>query len=77
MIAKRLELPRGTGSLAGMLGAFGRRSANRYSGYSPIETIYNPVRDSTELSMPKAEAEVISQIVNRRPKAIKRLKKAQ
>jgi len=74
IIAKQLELPRGTGSLAGMLGAFGRRSTNRYEGYSPIEAIYNPVKDATELSMPKPEAEVIRRIAKRR-KVAKRPKR--
>jgi hypothetical protein len=58
-LAKALKLERGTASLAGMLGAFGRRSANRYGGVIPFRTAYNPVRDSNELTMPRPVAEVI------------------
>jgi hypothetical protein len=74
-IAKGLELERGTASLAGMLGAFGRRSANRYDGYSPIETNHNPVKDSTELSMPQMEAEIIRKIVSRKRRPVKPARK--
>lgn len=72
-VAKDLELPRGASSLAGMLGAFARRSQNRYDGYTPIETTYNPVRDATELFMPQAEAEAIQKLIRKR-KAVKRVK---
>src|SRR5690349_13432275 len=36
-VAKDLKLYRGTGSLAGMLGAYGRRATNRYDGFWPFE----------------------------------------
>src|SRR5215211_2426890 len=53
-IAKKLGLERGTASLAGMLGAYGRRSNNRYEGYWPFERLYNPSAEESELVMPEA-----------------------
>lgn len=61
-VAEDLALRRGTRSLAGMLGAFGRRSANRYGGQLPFRTSYNPVKDSNELAMPEDVAKVIRRV---------------
>jgi hypothetical protein len=50
-IAEALGLPNGVASLAGMLGAFARRSKNRYDGFWPFERLYNPAQDRAELMM--------------------------
>jgi hypothetical protein len=60
-IAADLGLERGTGSLAGMLGAFGRRTANRYGGVWPFEKGFNPVDNTNELTMPRAIAAVLTE----------------
>jgi hypothetical protein len=58
-VAKELGLGRGTASLAGMLGAFGRRSNNRYEGYWPFERLYNPSAEESELVMSRAVADQV------------------
>jgi hypothetical protein len=62
-IAETLDLFRGTASLAGMLGAYGRRANNRYDGFSPFERLYNAADDRHELVMPQEIGEIIEQIV--------------
>lgn len=42
--ADALDLPKGSKSLAGMLGAFGRRAKHRYGGVAPWEDAWNPER---------------------------------
>lgn len=41
-LAEALGLPRGARSLAGMLGAFGRRAEHRYGGLTPWESEWDP-----------------------------------
>jgi hypothetical protein len=60
-VAAGLRLSRGTASLAGMLGAFGRRAANRYDGVWPFEKGFNPVEDTNEFTMSRSVADVIKQ----------------
>jgi hypothetical protein len=62
-IAEALKLFRGTASLAGMLGAYGRRANNRYDGFSPFERLYNAADDRHELMMPREIGEIVEQIV--------------
>lgn len=61
-IAEALHLYRGTASLAGMLGAFGRRSNNRYDGFMPFERLYDAASDRYELMMPEKIANVVNQV---------------
>src|SRR4051794_34964806 len=43
-IAEQLALPNGSRSVAGMLGAFGRRAKHRYKGQTPWDTEWDPAR---------------------------------
>jgi hypothetical protein len=61
-VADGLQLSRGTGSLAGMLGAFGRRSTNRYEGFWPFEKLYNAADERSELMMRPNVAAIIEQL---------------
>ena len=58
-LAEALGLPNGAASLAGMLGAFARRSKNRYAGYWPFERVYNPGLDRAELMMEDNVAAIV------------------
>jgi hypothetical protein len=58
-VAEALQLERGVGYLAGMLGAFGRRSNNRYDGFWPFERLYNPSAEESELEMPGRVATLV------------------
>ena len=60
--AEAIELERGTASLAGMLGAFGRRSNNRYQGFWPFEKLHNPTLDQSELEMPLHIAAIVRRL---------------
>ena len=64
-VAEGLDLYRGTGSLAGMLGAFGRRSTNRYEGFWPFEKLYNAAEERSELIMPPEVAAVVDDLAER------------
>lgn len=68
-IAEGLGLPNGAASLAGMLGAYARRSKNRYEGYWPFERLYNPIDDRAELMMEDNVAEIVNRLEpdSRRP----------
>lgn len=61
-VAEALDLERGTASLAGMLGAFGRRSNNRYDSFWPFERLYNPSAEESELTMSEQVAALIRSI---------------
>jgi hypothetical protein len=61
-VADDLELQRGTSALAGMLGAFGRRSKNRYAAFWPFERIYNGSEDHSELIMSSEVASIVERI---------------
>ncbi|MFL5913052.1 MAG: hypothetical protein ACJ768_21100 [Gaiellaceae bacterium] len=61
-LAAGIGLERGTASLAGMLGAYGRRARNRYGGFWPFSKAYNPVEESNELVMADDVAEAIRQL---------------
>lgn len=61
-VAEALALERGTASLAGMLGAFGRRSNNRYDGFWPFERLYNPSAEESELTMSEQVAALVRDI---------------
>lgn len=58
--AEVLGLPNGVASLAGMLGAFARRSKNRYDGFWPFERLYNPAQDRAELMMDDDVAAIVN-----------------
>jgi hypothetical protein len=58
--AEALGLPNGVASLAGMLGAFARRSKNRYDGFWPFERLYNPAQDRAELMMEDNLAAIVN-----------------
>jgi hypothetical protein len=60
--ARHLKLPSGTASLAGMLGAYGRRANNRYDGFWPFSTRYNPVKDSKEFIMEPEVADLVRRV---------------
>jgi len=62
-VAEALRLERGVGSLAGMLGAFGRRSNNRYDGFWPFERLYNPSAEESELEMPERVATLVRDLI--------------
>jgi hypothetical protein len=59
-VAAALRLPNGAASLAGMLGAFARRSKSRYEGYWPFERLYNPGLNRAELMMENNVAVIVS-----------------
>jgi hypothetical protein len=59
-VAEALGLPNGAASLAGMLGAFARRSKNRYGGYWPFERVNNPGLDRSELMMEDNVAAIVN-----------------
>lgn len=61
-IAEELRLPNGAASLAGMLGAFARRSKNRYDGFWPFERLYNSAQDRAELVMEDKVAALVNAI---------------
>jgi|SRR6187399_193611 len=50
-VADGLGLPYGRKSLAGSLGAFGRRADHRYDGLKPFESSWDPERYLVELRM--------------------------
>lgn len=58
--AEALGLPNGAASLAGMLGAFARRSKNRYDGFWPFERLYNSAQDRAELMMESNVAAIVN-----------------
>ena len=66
-IADELKLYRGPASLAGMLGAYGRRSNHRYDGFFPFERLHNPADERYELVMPQKIAGIIEQISSSEP----------
>jgi hypothetical protein len=61
-VASELELYRGAASLAGMLGAFGRRANNRYAGFWPFEKLYNSAEEQSELIMNSEVARIVERI---------------
>jgi hypothetical protein len=61
-IATDLGLTHGARSLAGMLGAFGRRAAHRYAGRTPWRTEWDAARGEARHTMPSAIAEIVRAI---------------
>jgi len=45
-----------------MLGAFGRRSTNRYDGFWPFEKLYNAAEERSELMMPPKIAAIVERV---------------
>jgi hypothetical protein len=62
LVAEELELARGSAALAGMLGAFGRRTKNRYAGFWPFERLYNGAKERSELIMNSEVATILERI---------------
>jgi hypothetical protein len=62
-IATELALPHGSRGLAGMLGAFGRRSKNRYGHQKPWITEWDGQRGEAQHMMPGEVAEVIASLL--------------
>lgn len=63
-VASELELYRGPASLAGMLGAFGRRANNRYESFWPFEKLYNSAEEQSELIMNSEVATIVERITD-------------
>jgi hypothetical protein len=63
LVAEELQLERGPASLAGMLGAFGRRANNRYDGFWPFERLYNGAEERSELIMNSEVATILQRIL--------------
>jgi intein/homing endonuclease len=61
-VAQELELSRGTSALAGMLGAFGRRTKNRYGGFWPFERLHNGAEERSELIMNSEIATILGRV---------------
>jgi hypothetical protein len=61
-VADDLKLYRGTASLAGMLGAFGRRTTNRYGDFWPFERFYDPAKDESQLVMSAKVAKIVERL---------------
>lgn len=62
-LAEALGLPKGARSLAGMLGAFGRRAEHRYGGRRPWESEWDPAAYEARHRMAPEVAEQIKKIV--------------
>lgn len=58
-IAKQLALPNGSRSVAGMLGAFGRRAKHRYEGQRPWDSDWDPARSEARHRMPSVVAKYV------------------
>ncbi len=61
-VALGLALPGGSKSLAGMLGALGRRANHRYGGLKPFYSEWDPVKGQAKHYMPAMAADVINQL---------------
>lgn len=61
-LAEALELDHGNRSLAGMLGAFGRRAAHRYGGKKPWISEWDPSRSESRHTMTQEVADVINDL---------------
>lgn len=61
-LAEALGLPNGARSLAGMLGAFGRRAGHRYGGRKPWESEWDPAAYEARHRMAPEVAEQIKKI---------------
>ncbi|HTB49480.1 MAG TPA: DUF6416 domain-containing protein [Solirubrobacteraceae bacterium] len=61
-LADSLEIEKKSRGVAGMLGAFGKRSNNRYGGLKPWETRWDGVREEARHRMSLDSAEVISKV---------------
>lgn len=58
-IAEAMELPHGSASAAGMLGAFGRRASHRYGGAKPWVSEWDPAAYEARHMMISDVAEII------------------
>lgn len=61
-LAADLELSGGNKSLAGMLGALGRRSNHRYQGKRAFHSEWDHIKGETKHMMPSAAATVIEKL---------------
>lgn len=64
-LGEALALENGARGVAGMLGAFGKRSNHRYGGHKPWETEWDDSREEARHKMPLETAEIISSIAAR------------
>lgn len=62
-IARMLNVAKGARGVAGMLGAFGRRSKNRYGHKKPWISEWDGAREEARQMMPAAVAQVVNSIV--------------
>lgn len=62
-IARTLNIAKGARGVAGMLGAFGRRSKNRYGHKKPWISEWDGAREEARHMMPAEVAEVVNSIV--------------
>lgn len=62
VVAEELGLPKGGRSLAGSLGAFGRRSVHRYSGRWPFAERRDPGTRQSQLRMDPDVAKIILEV---------------
>lgn len=58
-IAQAMRLPHGSTSVAGMLGAFGRRAKHRYSGAKPWKSEWDPAKSEARHKMSANVAHII------------------
>lgn len=63
-LAAALELPHGARSLAGSLGAFGRRAQHRYGDRTPWVSEWDPAAYEVKHMMPSAVADEIKRIAS-------------
>jgi hypothetical protein len=61
-IAEALGLPYGAKSLAGSMGAFGRRAHHRYGGLRPWETEWNPALEQAQHRMSPEVASWVKEV---------------
>ncbi len=63
-LASALELRHGARSLAGMLGAFGRRAQHRYDGHTPWASKWDPAAHEVKHKMTSEVAREIKKIAS-------------
>lgn len=61
-LAKELELPNGASSLAGTLGALGKRANHRYDGHKPIVSKWDYEAGQARHMMPPEVAKIIADL---------------
>jgi hypothetical protein len=63
-LAHALDLPNGARSLAGMLGAFGRRANHRYGGRAPWDSEWDPARYESRHRMMADVASAVREVAS-------------